>query len=176
MKFYTVTLQHTHHCNYGYAAIDGWDNRKIYRLSDNEREWIENGEIPEERHFFGVASLNGRIYITGGEESLILYDKQCIIIYLVMIYSNPVCVSIPQLQLAVEFPKSLICIMLEIIIRLLLRMENCIQSEGELRFCISLYEIFSNLDFTDFYMKIFVIQSRNTIRKQINGVKSQKLR
>ena len=47
----------------------------MYRLSDNEREWIEIGTIPEKRIDFGVASLNGRIYITGGWESLILYDK-----------------------------------------------------------------------------------------------------
>ena len=47
----------------------------IYRLSDDEREWIEIGEIPEGRRYFGVASLNGRIYITGGWKSLILYDN-----------------------------------------------------------------------------------------------------
>ena len=47
----------------------------IYRLSDDEREWIEIGEIPEKRGFFGVASLNGKIYITGGQILLILYDK-----------------------------------------------------------------------------------------------------
>ena len=47
----------------------------IYRLSDDEQEWIEIGEVPERRYRFGVASLNGRIYITGGVESLILYDK-----------------------------------------------------------------------------------------------------
>ena len=60
-------------------------NRKIYRLSDDERKWIEIGEIPEERIYFGVASLNGRIYITGGWELLILYDKSCIIVYLVIL-------------------------------------------------------------------------------------------
>ena len=47
----------------------------IYRLSDDEREWIKVGEIPEKRSLLGVASLNGRIYITGGRRSLILYDK-----------------------------------------------------------------------------------------------------
>ena len=47
----------------------------IYRLSDDEREWIEIGEIPERLGLFGIASLNGRIYITGGWKSLILYDK-----------------------------------------------------------------------------------------------------
>ena len=47
----------------------------MYRLSDDEREWIEIGEIPERLGSFGVASLNGKIYITGGLESLILYDK-----------------------------------------------------------------------------------------------------
>ena len=46
----------------------------IYRLSDNEREWIEVGELPK-IGLFGVASLNGKIYITGGWKSLILYDK-----------------------------------------------------------------------------------------------------
>ena len=67
MKFYTVTLQHIHYCNYGYSVIDGkQDNKKIYRLSDDEREWIEIGEIPEKRNVFGIASLNGKIYITGG--------------------------------------------------------------------------------------------------------------
>ena len=39
----------------------------IYRLSDDEREWIEVGMIPGRRIVFGVASLNGRIYITGGQ-------------------------------------------------------------------------------------------------------------
>ena len=47
----------------------------IYRLSDDEREWVEMGEIPERRDSFGIASLNGRIYITGGAKSLILHDK-----------------------------------------------------------------------------------------------------
>ena len=47
----------------------------IYRLSDDEREWIEIGELPEGRGYLGVASLNGKIYITGGWKSLILYDK-----------------------------------------------------------------------------------------------------
>ena len=55
--------------------LGGYEGRLIYRLSDDEREWIEIGEIPEERRSFGVASLNGKIYITGGQKSLILYDK-----------------------------------------------------------------------------------------------------
>ena len=89
MEFYTVTLQHIHYCNYGYSVIDGDESRKIYRLSDNERAWIEIEEIEEiegiegieeieelpKKRFFGVASLNGKIYITGGDRSLILYDK-----------------------------------------------------------------------------------------------------
>ena len=74
MGFYTVTLQNIHYCNYGYSVIDGWNNGKIYRLSDDEREWIEVEDIPE-LTFFGVASLNGKIYMTGECESLILYDK-----------------------------------------------------------------------------------------------------
>ena len=52
---------------------------------------------------------------------------------------------------------------------------NCMQSEGELRFHISLYEIFVNLDFKQFYMEICVIQSRNTTHKQMNGKKLEKL-
>ena len=75
MKFYTVTLQHTHYYNYGYSVIDGDDSKKIYRLSDDEREWIEIGEIEEERYNYAVVSLNGKIYITGGMKLLILYDK-----------------------------------------------------------------------------------------------------
>ena len=75
MKFYTVILQHIHYRNYGYSVIDGWTNKKIYRLSDDEQEWLEIEEIPEQRGAFGVASLNGRIYITGGLMSLILQDK-----------------------------------------------------------------------------------------------------
>ena len=47
----------------------------MYRLSNDEREWIEIEEIPERRGAFGVASLNGKIYITGGSKELILYDK-----------------------------------------------------------------------------------------------------
>ena len=56
-------------------VIDGWGSKIIYRLSDDEREWIEIGKIPEKRASFGVASLNGKIYLAGGWESLILYDK-----------------------------------------------------------------------------------------------------
>ena len=56
-------------------------------------------------------------------------------------YSNPVYVSTPQLQMAVKFLKSLICIMLDMVIRSLSITGNCMQSEGELRFCMSLYEI-----------------------------------
>ena len=52
MKFYTVTLWHIRYCNYGYSVIDGRESRKIYRLSDDEREWIEIGEIPEKTFFF----------------------------------------------------------------------------------------------------------------------------
>ena len=50
----------------------------MYRLSDDEREWIKVGEIEEEGHDYAVASLNGRISITGGNKgwmSLILYHK-----------------------------------------------------------------------------------------------------
>ena len=75
MKFYTVTLQHIHYYNQGYSVIDGYTSQKIYRLSDDEREWVEIGELPERRDSFGVASLNGKIYITGGWKLLILYDK-----------------------------------------------------------------------------------------------------
>ena len=46
-------------------------------------------------------------------------------------YPNPVGVSIPQLQLAVEFLESLIWIMQDILTRLLSQMENCMQSEGD---------------------------------------------
>ena len=75
MKFYTVTLQHIHYYNYEYSVIDEWNSRKIYRLSEDEREWVEIGEISKYRSSSGVASLNGKIFITGGVESLILYDK-----------------------------------------------------------------------------------------------------
>ena len=47
----------------------------IYRLSDDEQKWIKIGKLPEQRTAFGIASLNGKIYIAGGQESLILYDK-----------------------------------------------------------------------------------------------------
>ena len=89
-----------------------------------------------------------------------------------MNYSNPVCVSTPQLQLTVEFLESLIWIMQDMKIRSLSLTGNCMQSEGELRFCISLYEIFVNLDFKKILSEIFVIQSRNTTRELINGEKS----
>ena len=75
MKFYTVTLWHIHYCNHEYSVIDGVDHRKIYRLSDDEREWIKVGEIKEVYWGCAVALLNGKIYITGGQRSLILYDK-----------------------------------------------------------------------------------------------------
>ena len=66
MKFYTVTLYHIHYYNYGYSVIDALISNKIYRLLDDEREWIEIGKISKRRLHFGVASLNGKIYITGG--------------------------------------------------------------------------------------------------------------
>ena len=47
----------------------------IYRLSDDEREWVEIEEIEEERWDYAIASLNGKFYITGGQKLLILYDK-----------------------------------------------------------------------------------------------------
>ena len=75
MKFYTVTLLNFHYYNYGYSVIDGIFSKRIYRLSDDEREWIEVGELSERQIACEFASLNGKIYITGGWESLILYDK-----------------------------------------------------------------------------------------------------
>ena len=87
----------------------------------------------------------------------------------VIVYWNPVCVSIPQLQLTVEFLESLIWIMQDIGILLLSQMKNCMQSEGKLRFFISLYEIFVNLDFKTHLWKVFAIQSRNMIHKRMNG-------
>ena len=41
-------------------------SQKIFRLSDDEREWIEVGNIGEERWNFAAASLNGKFYIAGG--------------------------------------------------------------------------------------------------------------
>ena len=75
MEFYTVTLQHIYYCNYEYSVIDGKNSEKIYQLSDDEREWTEVEEIPERQGSLRVASLNGKIYITGGFGSLIWYDK-----------------------------------------------------------------------------------------------------
>ena len=57
------------------SVISGQRTPKVFRLSDDEREWIEIGELPEIQSAFAVASLNGKIYITGGWKSLILYDK-----------------------------------------------------------------------------------------------------
>ena len=65
--------------------------------------------------------------------------------------------------------------MLDGVIRSLSLAGNCMQSKGELRFCISLYEIFGNLDLEELSGQIIVIQSRNTIHERINGVKSEKL-
>ena len=48
------------------SVIDGWWNQKIFRLTDDKQRWIEVGKIEEERESFAVASLNGKIYITGG--------------------------------------------------------------------------------------------------------------
>ena len=58
-----------------YLVIDEWVSKEIFRLSDDERGWIEVGQIGERRSTFAVASLNGKIYITGGKKSLILYVK-----------------------------------------------------------------------------------------------------
>ena len=86
-------------------------------------------------------------------------------------YSNPAGVSTPQLQLTVEFLESLIWIMQDIVIRSLSLAGNCMQSEGELRFGVALYEIFVNLDFKNISGEIIAIQSRNTIHKRTNGGK-----
>ena len=62
--------------NYAYSVVEEWcDDKKIYRLSDDERKWVEVGEIKKDSNGCAVASLNGRIYITGGYRSLILRDK-----------------------------------------------------------------------------------------------------
>ena len=60
-------------------------------------------------------------------------------------------------------------------IRSLSLTRNCMQSEGELRFCISLYEIFFNLDFNNLGIQILAIQLRSTIHERISGMKSEKL-
>ena len=75
MDVYTVTLYYIHYYNQGYSVFDGYKSKKIFLLSHDERKWKEVGELPERRAYFGVASLNGKIYITGGWKSLILYDK-----------------------------------------------------------------------------------------------------
>ena len=49
-----------------HLVIDGHWSKKIFRLSDDEREWIEVGQIGKERGGFVIASLNEKIYITGG--------------------------------------------------------------------------------------------------------------
>ena len=59
----------------GYTVIGGWNNNKIYRLSDDGREWIEVGGIRGTRYSSAAASLNEKVYIAGGYWSLILYDK-----------------------------------------------------------------------------------------------------
>ena len=51
-----------------HSVVDGWANKKIFRLSDDERKWIEVGRIGEPRYDYAVASLNGKIYITGGSD------------------------------------------------------------------------------------------------------------
>ena len=57
--------------------------------------------------------------------------------------------------------------MKDVVIRSLSLMGNYMQSEGELRFSISLYEIFIKLDLES--------QSRNTIHKRKNGEKLETL-
>lgn len=49
-------------------VIAEYGNRRIYRLSDDEHEWIEMGHIGEWRIGFAIASLDGKLYITGGQE------------------------------------------------------------------------------------------------------------
>ena len=83
-------------------------SQKIFRLSDDEREWIEVGQIGEEKGFFAAASLNGKIYITGGWNEYTLKSNSSIFLNSVMECSNLVCASILPLPLAVEFLESLI--------------------------------------------------------------------
>ena len=48
------------------SVIGGWQSQRIFRLSDDEQKWIEMGQIRGLRAIFAVASLNGKIYTTGG--------------------------------------------------------------------------------------------------------------
>ena len=52
-----------------HSVLDGKESKKIFRLSDDEREWIEVGTTGEQRCGFAVVSLNENIYITGGGNS-----------------------------------------------------------------------------------------------------------
>ena len=49
-----------------YSVIDGHSSQKIFQLSDDEREWTEVEQIIFNKNDIAVASLNGKIYITGG--------------------------------------------------------------------------------------------------------------
>ena len=49
-----------------HSVIDGVWSQKIFRLSDDEREWIEVGQIGKRLWDFAAISLKGKIYIIGG--------------------------------------------------------------------------------------------------------------
>ena len=38
----------------------------IFRLSDDEQDWEELGQIPQPREGIAVVAFNGKIYFTGG--------------------------------------------------------------------------------------------------------------
>ena len=40
----------------------------MLRLSDDQQKWIEMGKIEEKQTDVAIATLNGKIYITGGSD------------------------------------------------------------------------------------------------------------
>ena len=66
MEYYMVYFYKINTILIEHSVIDGWSSQTIFRLSNDKREWIEVGQIGEKRLWFGVESLNGKIYITGG--------------------------------------------------------------------------------------------------------------
>ena len=58
-----------------HLVIDAESSKKIFRLSEDEKNWEETGAIDRVRYETAVASLNGKIYVCGGKLCELLKKK-----------------------------------------------------------------------------------------------------
>ena len=49
-----------------FPVFDEFGTGKIFKLSEDEESWIELMDLGERRYYMAVATIDGKIYITGG--------------------------------------------------------------------------------------------------------------